>query len=312
MNVFIAGSTGVLGRRLVEQFVGRGHAVVALVRSPDGEQRVASLGAQARYADIFDARGLVHAAQGAEVVIHAATAIPNKPRTTARDWEQNDRIRRAGTEALAECAGQIGAKLFIFQSIVWLASPADGSQFDETAPPRPTAITQSALDGERIAQDAAQRHGFAVCVLRCSWFYGADSAHTKLFGRELMRRRMPIIGKGDAVWSWLHLDDAADAFVTAAEAGQAGLWHVTDNEPVTARDSLRGFAERLGARPPRTVPVWLARLLAGRDAVEFLTETTRATNARFRRDFDWSPKYPTYREGYDQIVAAWQGRTPQP
>jgi nucleoside-diphosphate-sugar epimerase len=311
MNVFIAGSTGVLGRRLVQQFVDRGHGVFALVRSLEGERRVAALGAQPRWADLFDARGLVHAAQGADVVIHAATAIPNKARTTARDWELNDRIRREGTEALATCAGQIGAKLFIFQSIVWLASPADGSEFDETAPPRPTGLTQSALDGEQIAHGAGEKHAFGACVLRCGWFYGADSAHTKLFGRELMRRRMPIIGKGNAAWSCLHLDDAAGAFVAAAEAGKAGLWHVTDNEPVTVRDSLSGFAQRLGAPPPRTVPVWMARLLAGQNAVDFFTESTRATSARFRRDFDWSPRYPTYREGFDQIVAAWQGRIPQ-
>ncbi len=311
MKVFIAGSSGVLGRRLVEQLAKRGHTVVALVRSRDGEQRVASVGAETRWADLFDPRGLVHAAQGADVVIHAATAIPTTARTTARDWELNDRIRREGTEALAECAGQISAKLFIFQSIVWLASPADGSQFDETAPPRPTVVTQSALDGERIAQRAAERHGFAACILRCGWFYGADSSHTKMFGRELMRRRMPIIGKGNAVWSWLHLDDAASAFVAASEAGQAGLWHVTDNEPVTARESLCGFAERLGARPPRCVPAWLARWLAGREAVEFLTSSTRATSARFRCDFPWSPQYPTYREGFDQVVDAWQGRIPQ-
>lgn len=305
MNIFIAGATGVLGRRLVQQFVDRGHTVIGLVRSPAGEQLIAGLGGVSRYANLFDARGLVHAAQGADAVIHAATAIPSKTRTTAQDWDMNDRIRRQGTEALAECAAQIGAKSFLFQSIVWVARPADGSDFDETAPPRPDPITQSALDGEQIAQRAAERHGFATCILRCGWFYGFDSTHTKTFGRELMRRHMPIIGKGDAFWSCLHLDDAAGAFVTATEAGRAGLWHVTDNEPVTVRDTLVTWARKLGAPPPRTVPVWLAKLLAGKNAVDFFTASTRATNARFRRDFNWSPRYPTYREGFDQVVAAW-------
>src|SRR5438105_4426053 len=111
MNVFVAGATGVLGRRIVQQLVARGHTVMGLVRSGEGERRVAASGGYQRWADLFDSKSLVHAAHGAEVLIHAATAIPTRPRTSSRDWELNDRIRRQGTEALAQCAGEIGAKL---------------------------------------------------------------------------------------------------------------------------------------------------------------------------------------------------------
>jgi nucleoside-diphosphate-sugar epimerase len=311
MNVFIAGSTGVLGRRLVRELTARRHAVTGLVRSREGEKLVASLGGQPRWASLFDADGLVHAAQGAEVVIHAATAIPAKPRTSPSDWDANDRIRREGTQALATCAGRIGAKLYIQQSVVWVACPADGSEFDENTTPHPGPIEQSALDAERCAQEIAARWGFKACVLRCGWFYGPDSSHTKMFGRELARRRLPIIGQGKAVWSCLHLDDAAGSFVAAAEAGTAGLWHVTDNEPVTVREYMLALAQRLGARPPRSIPVWLARLFAGKQAVEFFTRSMRTTGARFEREIGWSPKYPSYREGLDQVVAAWGGRAPQ-
>ncbi len=311
MKVFVAGSTGVLGRRIVEQLVVRGHTVSGLVRGRQGERLVASLGGQPRFADLFDANALVHAADGAEVVIQAATAIPTKPRTRPPDWELNDRIRRAGTRSLANCAGRIGAKLLIQQSIVWLAAPPDGASYDESSPPQPDAITRSALDGEQIAEEAAAKYGYNACVLRCGWFYSADSAHTKMLGRELKRRHMPIIGKGSAVWSCLHLDDAAAGFVTAADAGKAGLWHLIDNQPVTVRDFLTAFAAKLEAAPPRSLPVWLARLLAGRNAVDFFTLSSRTTNARFRHDFNWSPRYPTYREGLDQIVAAWGSDVPE-
>jgi 2-alkyl-3-oxoalkanoate reductase len=310
MKVFLAGSTGVLGRRIVEQLSTRGHTVLGLVRSREGEQLVARLGGQPRWADLFDTGALVHAADGAEVVIHAATAIPTKQRTGARDWALNDRIRRAGTEALANCAGKIGSRLLIQQSIAWLAAPPDGGAYDESAPPHPDALAQSALDGERIAEQTAVQLGYKACVLRCGWFYSADSAHTRILGRELKRRRMPIIGKGDTVWSQVHVDDAAAAFVAAAEADKAGLWHVVDNEPVTMREFLTTFAAKLGAAAPRSVPVWLARLLAGKGAVDFFTQSSRTTNARFRHDFNWSPRYPTYRQGLDQIVAAWGGSVP--
>lgn len=311
MNVLVAGSTGVLGRRIVKQLAARGHAVVGLVRNREGERAVASLGGQPRYAELFDADNLVHAAKDAEVVIHAATAIPTKPRATPEDWQMNDRIRREGTEALARCAGQVGAKTFIFQSIVWVAAPPDGSAFDEESQPHPNAITQSALDGEGIAQEMAKLHGFATAVLRCGMFYSADSAHTRMMGQGLAHRKLPIIGSGQNFWHSLHVDDAASSFVVAAEAGRPGLWHVVDNEPVRMRDLLCEFATRLGAPPPRRVAAWIARLMAGRSSVEFLTQSTRTSNARFRNDFEWSPQYPTYREGLAQVVAEWNGQAPR-
>ncbi len=308
MNIFITGSTGVLGRRLVRQFVARGHAVVGVVRSQDGEKLVSALGGTPRWADLFDVNSLVHAAERADVVIHAATAIPTKARTTAQDWQLNDRIRRQGTQALVDCAARVGAKTFIYQSVVWVACPRDGSTFDEESPTDPDPTIRSAVDGERIAQQAAAVHGFSASVLRCGWFYSADSAHTVMFARELSRRRLPIIGKGDAVWCCLHADDAASAFVAAAEAGKAGLWHVTDNQPVMARDFLRAFAKRLSAPPPRRLPVWLIKFIAGKAAVDFLTRSIRTGNARFCRDFDWSPQFPGYLEGLDQVVAAMRER----
>jgi nucleoside-diphosphate-sugar epimerase len=301
MHIFIAGSTGVLGRRLVKLFTGRGHQVTGVVRSREGERLVASLGGTPRFADLFDSAALVHAAEGAEVVIHAATAIPTNSRTRPRDWEPNDRIRRAGTTALAECAARIGAKQFIFQSIVWVARPADDAEFDEDSPADPDPLIQSAVDGERIAQQAAARHGFAGCVLRCGWFYSSDSAQTQAFVRGLKRRLLPIIGAGDAVWRMLHSDDAASAFVAAAESGKAGLWHVVDDEPVTAADFLTALARQLSAPPPRHIPVWLARLLVGRAAVDFLGRSTRTGNARFKRDLGWQPQFATYREGIAAI-----------
>ncbi|MEX2114267.1 MAG: NAD(P)-dependent oxidoreductase [Pirellulales bacterium] len=310
MNVFLAGATGVMGRRLIAQLVARGHVVTALVRSRDGERSVTALGAQARYADLFDANNLVHAAKGADVVIHAATAIPTKPRTALEDWKLNDRIRREGTAALARCAGQVGARTFLFQSIVWVANPPDGSPFDEQSPTYPDNITQSALDGEGIAQEMAELHGFDAAVLRCGTFYGADAAHTRGMAQALARRKMPIIGSGKNFWHSLHIDDAASAFVVAAEAGRAGLWHVVDNEPVMQRELLTTFAQTLGGKPPRRMPVWLARWLAGSNAVDFLIRSTRTSNARFRNDLDWNPQYPTFRQGLEQVLSEWGGKAP--
>jgi len=287
-----------------------GHEVIALARTAEKERWLAQHGATARQANLFDADELAAAAEGCEVVVHAATSIPVKARTSRLDWAENDRLRREGTQALVACAAKIGAKTYLQQSVVWVARPTNGFSFDEDAPFSGHPLMQSAYDGERIAVEAGQKHGLTVSVLRCGWFYGADSGHTQMFRDGLCKRQIPIIGNGDALWACLHLDDAATAFLNAIEQSKAGIWHVVDDQPVAVRDFLTEFVRLLDAKPPRKVPVWLARLLAGSQAVEFFTKSTHTSNKRFRSEFSWSPHYGTYREGLAQVVQAWNDQSP--
>jgi 2-alkyl-3-oxoalkanoate reductase len=309
MRVFIAGASGVLGRRLVRQFVARGHSVVGQVRSPKSESAVREAGGEPRHADLFDAESLARAAEGCDAVIHAATAIPVKQKTTPADWAMNDHIRRKGTRCLTEAAAKIGAKTYLQQSIAWVARPKDESQFDETFPTVPEPAIQSAIDAEAIAREAESAEGFTVSILRAGFFYDCESAHTRMIANALRKRRMPIIGAGEAVWAMIHTDDAASAYVAAAENPKSGVWHIVDSELVQVLNFLKEFAARLGAPAPRRVPAWLARWLAGEQSIEYFTRSTRTTNVCFRRDFGWTPRYPTYREGLDQIVAAWNAET---
>jgi 2-alkyl-3-oxoalkanoate reductase len=303
MRIFIAGASGVLGRRLVRQFVARGHSVVGQVRSPKAETAVKEAGGEPRHADLFDAESLAQAAEGCDAIIHAATAIPVKQKTAPADWAMNDHIRRKGTRCLTEAAAKIGAKTYLQQSIAWVARPRDESAFDEDSPPVPEPAIQSAIDAETIAREAESAEGFTVSILRCGFFYDSESAHTRMLAAALRKRQMPIIGSGEAMWAMIQTDDAASAYVLAAERPRSGVWHIVDNELVQVSTFLKEFASRLGAPAPRRVPVWLARWLAGEQAVEYFTRSTRTTNARFRRDFGWAPRYPTYREGLEQIVA---------
>jgi nucleoside-diphosphate-sugar epimerase len=305
MKVFIAGASGVLGRRLVRQFVARGHSVIGQVRSPKAETGVKEAGGEPRHADLFDAESLAQAAEGCDTVIHAATSIPVKQKTAPADWAMNNHIRRKGTRCLTEAAAKIGAKTYLQQSIAWVARPKNDSPFDEDSPTAPDPAIQSAIDAEAIAREAESAEGFTVSILRGGFFYDSESAHTRMIANALRKRQMPIIGSGDAMWAMIHTDDAASAYVVAAEKPRSGVWHIVDNELVEVRTFLKEFAARLGAPVPRRVPVWLARWLAGVQAVEYFTRSTRTTNARFRRDFGWTPRYPTYREGLEQIVASW-------
>jgi nucleoside-diphosphate-sugar epimerase len=308
MKVFIAGASGVLGRRLVRQFVARGHAVIGQVRSAKAESTVKEAGGQPRHADLFDAESLARAAEGCDTVIHAATSIPTKQKTTPADWAMNDHIRRKGTRCLTEAAAKIGAKTYLQQSIAWVARPKDDSPFDEDSPLVPDPKIQSAIDAEAIAREAESAEGFTVSILRGGFFYDSESAHTRMIGDSLRKRQLPVIGGGDALWAMIHSDDAASAYVSAAEKPTSGVWHIVDNELVQVRAFLKEFAARLGAPSPRRVPIWLAKWIAGEQAVEYFTRSTRTTNERFRREFGWTPRYPTYREGLQEIVVAWKKR----
>lgn len=310
MNVFVAGSTGVLGRRLVSRLAARDHEVVGLVRDDRGASLVRERGGEPRRGDVLDRDSLESAAAGADVVIHAATAIPTDGKPTAADWERNGRVRLEGTKNLLDAAESVGADRFLLQSIVWVARQSDGRPFDEDAPPNPDRTTRSALEAERLLESTAQTRGLDAVTLRCGWFYAHDAAHTRQFGRLLANGRMPIVGGGllgreDATLSCLHVDDAADAFATATEGDQTGRYHVVDEEPTTFASFLRLFADRLGASPPRRLPGWLLRPLLGRASVRLLTSSMPTTNDRFREAFDWEPTLPTVEEGIERVVDRW-------
>lgn len=306
MKVLVQGSTGVLGRRVVKAFVSAGHEVVALARSDRGEALVRALGASPSRADVFDAQALARAAAGCEVVIRAATAIPKSARLRASDFAETSRLRTEGTKALLEAAAQAGARVFLQESIVWIARPADGAPFDENSPVTESPIFGPVAQAERMAAAVLPRTGLTATTLRLGNFYAADAWHTRFFGERLMRHKLPIIGSGESSMSILHVDDAASAFLAAAERPRAGLFHVVDNEPPTVRELLGAFADRLGARAPGRVPKWLARLAVGRESTEFFTVSMHTSNDRFRGAFRWAPRYPTYRETLDQVVEAWR------
>ena len=306
MKIFITGATGVLGKRLVKGLSGPGHTVTCMTRSARGEETVRSVGGVPSRAALFDKDALLKDIEGSDVVIHAATSIPVKKRLKPEDFRLNDRIRREGTEIVTDCALEAGARKLIFQDVVWVSRPEDGSFYDEGSPVVPLPAVQSGIDGEKIVLGAGEKHGMVATVLRCGFFYGSDTAPTRQKGTGLKKRTFPIIGDGEALWSLIHIDDAASAFVTAALEDLPGIWHVVDDMPVRTGDFLNYFAGRIGAPPPYRFPVWLARFLAGGSSVGFFTASNNTSGAQLKSASGWSPKYPTYREGIPQVVRDWK------
>ena len=310
MRTFVAGATGVIGRRLVERLADRGHEVIGLVRDDDGAALVEARGGTSRRGDVLDPDSLAPAMAGADAVVAAQTALPVKDKPTDEDWARNDRVRVEGTRNLLEAAGE-SVERFLFPSVVWVARRPDGSAFDEDADRHPDRATQSAADTEDLLRDGASERGFDVTILRLGFLYAPDAGHTHQMGEQLLSGDLPVVGGGplgrrDAELSLLHADDAAAAFVEAIETDAAGLYHVVDERPVTVAHFFSAFASELGAPEPRRIPGWLARFFVGREQANMLTKPFPTDADRFRRDVEWEPTYPTYREGLAQVVETWE------
>lgn len=306
MRIFIAGATGIIGRRLVAQFVDHGHTVVGLTRDNRGDDIVEAHGGDPYRGDLFDEESMIHGADGTDVVVHAATAIPTKD-PTPEEWNLNDRVRREGAQVLTTATAEVGADQYLQQSIVWVARQPNGEAFDEDSPINPDASTQSAVDAEEIATAAGDDFGFDVGVLRCGYFYAPDAYHTRTHGQALVRGNQPIIDESEnAKISRIHASDAASAFVAVAEADENGFWHAVDDEPVSAAAFSTSLSERLDAPVPKRVSAEDARAEIGDVQMELLTHPMPSSNDKLRTEVGWEPAYPTYQDGLDQVVEAWR------
>jgi nucleoside-diphosphate-sugar epimerase len=316
MKVFIAGATGVLGRRVVRQLIAHGHQVVGLCRSVRNREWLDSQGAVPRKGSLFNLDQLEQISADCEVTLHLATSIPTKSRTTARDWALNDRIRRDGTANLVNAALRNNHEFYLQQSVTLLYGDRGGEWVDESAdlPKEQFDLVQSAVDMEGIVQQAG-KDGLPATILRMGRFYSYDSAHTQAMFQMVGKRIFPVIGQGDYFWHLINVDDAAYAVVKAVEARQACIgktFNVCDDEPVLFDTYLKFVAEILGARSPMHIPVWLARVMLGASTVETLIASTRCLNHRFKSSTGWQPEYPTCRAGIPAEINKWQSRNASP
>ncbi|HEX6385535.1 MAG TPA: NAD(P)-dependent oxidoreductase [Anaerolineae bacterium] len=310
MQVFIAGATGVLGRRVVDSLVADGYEVVGLSRSQQNTDWLSSHGALPRRGDLFNQEQISEITADCDAILHLATAIPTGARPRKRDWAMNDLIRREGTRALVGAALHNNCQLYVQQSITRIYGDHGAEWVDESTPlpEKQLDVIQSAVDMEQIVQDAAA-HGLPATILRLGIFYSHDSAHTQAMFQLMPRRSYPIVGAGGGYWSQLHVDDAAAAVCQVVKQPGACIgqtFNVCDNLPIQYGNLMAFVAETLNAPQPRRIPVWLARLLLGNLTVGPLLASTRCRNECFKNQTGWQPKYPTYREGIPAEVEKWR------
>ena len=307
MKVLVAGATGVIGRRLVPALVACGHDVTAMVRSPQSASAAQALGARCVQANALDPAATMRALAEAapEAVIHQLTALPRRidPRRIERDFVLNDRVRSEGTRNLVAAARAAGTRRVIAQSIAFAYAPGPPGTIHREIDPliRDEQAPQSFRRSARALRELEEAVlGADGVVLRYGYFYGPGSAIAPdgSLGEDVARRRMPLVGDGAGVWSFIHVDDAASATVAALDRGPAGAYNVVDDEPARVSDWLPALASALGAPKPWRAPVFLARLAAGSYGVATMTSAQGASNELAKAELGWTPELPSWREGF--------------
>ena len=305
MRIFMTGATGVIGRRAVPLLVAGGHRVTAVGRSPSGRDALRRAGAEAVEIDLFDADRVRHALAGHDVAINLATHIPPTARMLLPGaWRENDRLRRDGSAILAEAAVAAGVDRLIQESFAPVYADAGAAWIDETMPTLPVRYNRTVIDAERSAQrfSASGRSGV---VLRFAVFYGPDAMQVHDMVRMIRLGWAPLPGAPDAFISSVSHDDAASA-VVAALGIPAGIYNVTDDEPLSRRDYAGAVADAFELPRPRPLPAWTARLMGSLG--DLLSRSQRMSNEKLRAASGWAPRYRSAREGYRAVALALRER----
>lgn len=308
LRVFLAGATGAIGRCLVPLLLAAGHELTGATRSPQRAQELSRAGGHGVVCDALDRAAVERALAAArpQVVIHQLTSLPAAidPRTIERDFADNDRLRDEGTKILVAAAQAAGAERILAQSIAFSYAPGPaGTLHDEDDPLRTAAQSPSSYARSAEALRSLERtvRGADGIVLRYGYFYGPGTAISREGSTAalLRARRLPLVGGGTGVWSFVHVADAAAATLAALDRGEpGGAYNIVDDEPAPVREWLPALASAVGAKPPMRVPAWLARPLAGAYGVEVMIRAQGASNARAKRELGWRPDPSSWRTGF--------------
>lgn len=278
MKVLVVGSTGVLGRNVIPRLIKHGHDVRAVIRNQTRERAFREIGVEPVLGDIFDKASLQKAAQGCDVAIHIATAIP---KNGSQNWSVNDRVRREGTRNLLEVAVENRVKRYIQQSITLLYGENGQTIVDESAAIHSTSITQSAVDMEYLVRSST----LDWCILRGGLFYGLGTGLEDGWRESARQEKLMIPGDGSDLISLVHIVDMAQTVVSAVENPPSNsVYNIVDDQPVSYKQLFNYVAAQLNTPAPQTGgPKFLPSL--------------GCNNVKAKRELGWQPSYPSYLSG---------------
>jgi nucleoside-diphosphate-sugar epimerase len=296
------------GRALIPLLIANGHTVTGTTRSETRTGELRRLGAKAQVMDGLDAASVKAAVDAAapDVIVHQMTALSDIDfRKIDKAFRVTNRLRTEGTEHILAAAR---GRLVVAQSFAgWPAARTGGrikTEDDPLDPSPPKGIRETHAAIRRLERLVTEAGGI---VLRYGGFYGPRSGMAPGGDQLEMvhKRQFPLVGNGEGLWSFLHTDDLATGTLAAIERGRPGeIYNIVDDEPAPVREWLPYLARQVGAKPPRKVPAWVARIVASPATVAMMTEARGASNAKAKAELGWFPKYASWREGFMEAARA--------
>src|ERR671931_1728053 len=311
MKILVAGATGALGKQLVPRLVASGHDVSGMTRSDSKRENLLGMGATPVVADALDPEQVARAVAETEpeVIVHQLTALSGAltdMRHPERVFAMTNRLRTEATDHPLAAGRAVGVRRFVAQSFGAFRWARTGgpvlTEADPIDPDWPAALRMALPGILHVEQAVTTIEWGEGLVLRYGGFYGPGTgislAPDAVMAAPIRKRRFPIVGDGGGVFSHVHVEDAAAATPIAAERGEPGIYNVVDDEPAPVREWLPALASALDAKPPRRIPRWLGRLLAGETATAMMTEVRGASNEKAKRELGWTPRYASWRQGF--------------
>ena len=308
MRVFVTGATGALGRHLVPGLVAAGHEVTATTRTPGKVAQLRAAGAEPVIVDGLDRQAVITAVVAAapQVIVHEMTSLASlrSLRNFDKEFAATNELRTRGTDNLLAAAAEAGTRRVIAQSYTGWPNERSGGPVkteDDPFDSHPIASTKQGLAAIRHVEEAVPTGVPEGLALRYGGFYGPGASEPLL---DLVRkRRVPVIGSGAGIWSFIEITDAAAATLAAVERGAPGVYNIVDSDPAPVAEWLPYLAEVAGAKPPLRVPAWIGRLLAGDLVVTQMTTIRGSSNEKARKELGWEPRYASWREGFRAWVS---------
>jgi 2-alkyl-3-oxoalkanoate reductase len=308
MKILIIGAAGAVGKRLIPQLLASGHEVLAATRTPAKADSLRAAGAQPVILDLLDRAAVINTVISAQpdVLVHQGTSLARVRNLKHFDdeFEVTNRLRATGTEYLLEAARAARTPRFIAQSYTGWPNERSGGRVKTEADPFDShpleSMRQSMAAIQKLEELVLGAGDLTGIVLRYGNFYGPGTsvAPDGEIVEAVRQRKLPIIGTGAGIWSWIHIDDVARATQLAIEGAPAGIYNIVDDEPAEVAVWLPYLAQVIGAKPPRRVPEWLGRLVAGEALVSMMTKIRGSSNAKAKRVLNWQPLYASWRDGF--------------
>jgi nucleoside-diphosphate-sugar epimerase len=297
MRVLLAGGTGAIGRPLIRCLRDGGHTVFGLARSPESARVLTEAGAGAVTADVLEASAVRAAIARVQphAVINELTSLPARytPAEMNAAAERDLKVRIEGNANLLAALNDAGVRRYILQSSgFWYAPGTDLA--DESAPfalEASPAVAPGAHTYAELETSASQTTGIECVALRYGFFYGPGTWYSSEgdMGDQVRQQWVPVIGTGEGVWSWVHIEDAAAATVAALECAP-GAYNVVDSNPTPQCEWLPAFARAVGAPPPPSVTEQQAMDTFGEDSVYYAMRLRGASNEKARRELQFRPR----------------------